>query len=61
MFDHRGLVGKSSKGVSVSVVMLSFPTLKLTNSALKYVPAAPAFLGHPILAPPAVKTMEIHS
>lgn len=54
MFDHGGLVGKSSKGVSVSVVMLSFPTLKLDNSALKYVPAAPAFLGHPRLVPPPV-------
>lgn len=34
-FDHRGLVEKSSKGVSVSVVRLSFPTLKLSKSALK--------------------------
>lgn len=50
--DHKGLVGKSSKGVSVSVVKLSLPTLRLSKSALKYVPAAPALSGQPILKPP---------
>jgi hypothetical protein len=54
-FDHREVIGKSSKGVSVSVVTLSFPTLKLSKSALKYVPAAPEFLGQPILKPPETK------
>lgn len=49
------MIGKSSKGVSVSVVTLSFPTLKLSKSALKYVPAAPEFFGQPILKPPATR------
>lgn len=48
------MVEKSSKGVSVSVVILSFPTLKLSRSALKYVPAAPEFPGQPILKPPEI-------